>query len=210
MFQIDMVRKLEGVQTIDSVMSILGINKSKAIQTIYQLRKSGYVKTHKRSDQTRIYNISLKNKLKGVSYYEIINPNSPIKISPPNEYKIYGRTPSIEETIVFAIKTKSLRTILASLILFRKVTDWSELYHLSKTNRIERQVGALYDLTRLILKRSKRMPKRFMKNAQPKENYPFEYTIPGLQSKDFQKIENKWKIYLPFNKTDLEEYHDFN
>lgn len=210
MTRVDLVRRLEGVQTIDSVMSILNVTKSKAVQYIHQLRKCGYIKTHKRSDQTRIYNISLRNKLKGISYYEIINLNSPIKVSPPNDYKVYGREPSIEETIVFAIKTKSLRTILASLALFRKVTDWSELYHLSKPNRIERQVGALYDLTRLILKKVKHMPKRFIKNSHPKGDYPFEYTIPGLQSKDFQKIEKKWRVYLPFNKADLGEYHDFN
>ena len=104
-----------------------------------------------------------------------------------------------------AIKTKSLRTILASLALFKKISNWVELYNLAKENHIERQVGALYDLARQIMK-VRRMTNKFRRSALPKEEYKFECVIPELKSRDFTQIENVWKIYLPFNKKDLEEY----
>lgn len=210
MIPMQIVRNLEGTQTVESVMSLLNVSRPKAVYYIYMLRKEGYVKTRKRSDQTRIYNISFKNKLKGTSYYDLINLHSPIKISAPHLYNVYGKEPTIEETIVFAIKTKSIRVLIASLGLFRRIEDWQEVYHLSKQNRMERQVGALHDLARKIMKKVKRMPPRFRNNALPKEYYPFEYMVPDSKSKDFQNIEKVWKIYLPFNKEDLEEYFDLN
>lgn len=50
------------------------------------------------------------------------------------------------------------------------------------------------------------MKVRFRNNSLPKKENKFEYIIPKLKSKDFKKIEKLWKVYLPFNKEDLEEY----
>jgi len=200
-----LVKKLEGVQTIKSVMRILNIDKQKAVYYIHRLRKKRYVKTKRLSNNTRVYNIAFEHKLGGISYYEIINKYSPIKISIPKIYKVYGKKAIIEETLIFAVKTQNLRTILAALALFKKIEDWTTLYKLAKKNHIERQIGALYDLAKTVM-RIKKMPKRFRNNALPKEEYPFEYMIEGLNSKDFKKIETRWKIYLPFNKKDLEDY----
>ena len=200
-----LLKKLDGIQTIDSASNILKTSKDKVIYYLFRLRKEGYVKTKRLSNNKRVYNISFENKLKGTSYFEIINKHSPVKIATPIIYKIYGKEPSLEETLVYVIKTGSLRTILASLALFKKITNWSELYQLAKKNRIERQVGALYDLAKKIM-RVRRMPERFRNNALPSKEYNFEHTIPGLTSKDFKDIEEKWKIYLPFNKNDLSDY----
>ncbi|MBI2523591.1 hypothetical protein HYW19_04315 [Candidatus Woesearchaeota archaeon] len=200
-----LLKRLEGVQTIDSASNILKTNKPKTIYYLFRLRKEGYVKTKRLSDNKRVYSISFENKLKGTSYFEIINRYSPVKIATPITYKIYGKNPSLEETLVYSIKTGSLRTVLASLALFKKITNWSELYQLAKKNRIERQVGALYDLAKKIM-RVRRMHDRFRNNALPNKDYNFEYTIPGLMSKDFRYIEKTWKIYLPFNKNDLSDY----
>ncbi len=200
-----LLKKLEGIQTIKSIMSILNVTKQKAVYYIYRLRKKGYIKTKRLSNNMRVYNIAFEHKLGGTSYYEIINKYSPIKISSPEIYKVYGKKAIIEETLIFAIKTQNLRTILAALALFRKIEDWTILYQLAKNNRIERQVGALYDLARTVM-RIKKMPKIFRNNALPKEEFMFEYTINGLKSKDFKEIEARWKIYLPFNKKDLEDY----
>jgi len=201
----ELVQKLEGIQTIESVMDILKVNKQMAIYYIHRLRKEGYVKTKKQSNNIRVYSISLNNKLRGKSYYEIINLYSPIKISTPIIYNIYGKEISLEETLIYAIKTKSLRTILASLALFKKINDWKKLYHLAKENNVERQVGALYDLSHKIIK-VRRMNNKFRNNALPKEKDKFEYIIQGLKSNDFIDIEKKWKVYIPFNKKDLEGY----
>lgn len=201
----ELLLKLAGIQTIESVIDILKVNKKMAIYYLHRLRKEGYVKTRRQSNNRRVYNISLDNKLGGTSYYEIINQHSPIKISTPVIYRIYGKEPSLEETLIYAIKTKSLRTILASLALFKKISNWVELYNLAKDNHIERQVGALYDLARQVMK-VRRMSPKFRSGALPKEEYKFEYVVPELRSTDFMKIERTWKMYLPFNKKDLEEY----
>ena len=201
----ELLQKLVGIQTIESVMDILKINRKMTIYYLQRLRKEGYVKTRRQSNNRRVYNISLDNKLGGKSYYDIINSFSPIKISTPVIYRIYGKEPSLEETLIYAIKTKSLRTILASLALFKKINNWVELYHLAKENHIERQVGALYELARKMMK-VRKMSSKFINNSLPKKRYRFEYVIPGLKSRDFTEIENVWKIYLPFNKKDLEEY----
>ena len=201
----ELLQKLAGIQTAETVMDALNVDKKMAIYYLHRLRKEGYVKTRRQSNNRRVYTISVDNKLGGKSYYEVINESSPIKISTPITYRIYGKEPSREETIVYAIKTESLRTILASLALFKKIKDWVALYHLAKANHIERQVGALYDLAQKIMK-VRRMTRTFRKSALPKKWSHYAYVVPGLQSKDFTDVESRWKMYLPFNKKDLEDY----
>ncbi len=201
----ELIRKTEGVQTMSSIMALLKVNKKKATYLVYRLRKQGYVKTKRLKEGIRVYDIAFENKLKGFSYYEMINKISPIKISAPSIYRVYGKQPTYEEVLIFAIKTKSLRTILAALVLFKKIDNWTELYHLGKINHIERQIGALYDLTRKIV-RTRRMSKQFRNNALPKRKYPYAFLVDGIKSKDFKKIEKQWRIHIPFNKTDLRVY----
>ncbi len=201
----ELVKKLSGIQTIESVRDLLNVDKKMAVYYMHRLRKEGYVKTRRRSNNRRVYTVSLDNKLGGKSYYDIINRYSPIKIATPAVYRIYGKEPSLEETVVYAIKTKSVRTILASLALFKKINDWVALHKLAKENHVERQVGALYDLARMVMK-VRRMSATFRKSALPKKEYKWRYSIPELKSNDFREIEKKWKMYLPFNKKDLEEY----
>ena len=201
----ELLQKLAGIQTVESVIDILKVDKKMAVYYIHRLRKEGYVKTRRQSNNLRVYTISLENKLGGTSYYDVINQHSPIKISTPVVHRVYGKEVSLEETLVYAIKTKSLRTILASLALFKRISNWTELYALAKESHVERQVGALYDLARRVMK-VRRMTKRFRSSALPKEKHTFEYVIPGLKSRDFMETERIWKVYLPFNKRDLEGY----
>lgn len=201
----ELLKKLEGVHTVKSVMATLGIDRQKAVYYIYRLRKEGYVKTTRASDGTRIYAISFENKLGGTSYEELLNKISPVKIATRAIHRIYGKTPTPEEILVYAIKSMSLRTILAALALFKKDIDWDLLYRIAKMNHCERQIGALYDVARTIM-RVRRMSKRFRTLSLPKKEHAFRYTIPGLKSKDFNDIEILWKVYVPFNRDDLEAY----
>lgn len=200
-----LLKKLEGVHTLRSIVTNLNISPTKAIYYLHRLRKQGYVKTARMANGSRVYSISFENKFGGTSYEELLNKESPVKISTSATHLIYGKTPAPEEIIIHAIKTKSLRTILASLVFFRKPIDWENMYTLAKKNHCERQIGALYDVAKTTM-RIRHMQKRFRTLSLPKPEYTFQYTIPGLKSKDFGTIEERWKIYVPFNKKDLEAY----
>lgn len=203
------VKKIEGIQTIDSIMSILNINRQRAIYVIFKLRRGGYVRTQRMPDKKRVYHISFENVTSGKSYTEIINKYSPIKIATSETYKIYGRDITLEETLIFAVKSKKFRSILAALSLFRKICDWSLLYALAKDNKMQRQIGALYDLSKKIM-RTRRMDGRFRRHMLPSKEDEYQYIIPGLRSKHFQGIERRWKVYLPFNEDDLSGYMRLN
>ena len=206
---IELLNAIEGIQTIESIMITLQVDKKKAIYYVYKLRKEGYVKTRLASNKIRIYHIYKKNKLGGKSYFEVINQYSPIKLSESSFYKIYGREPSLEETLIFAIKTKKIRVIVASLSLFRKINNWTLLGKLAKENNLERSVGALYDLSRKIM-RTRRMSQQLRKSLLPSKNAKFTEIIPRFKSKDFMEIEKVWKIRIPLNKADLEDYKVFD
>ncbi len=200
-----LIEKLEGIHNIESIMLALKIKKSTAIKIISILRKNGYVKTKQTTKKKRIYYISRSNKIGGKSYYDIINTHSPIKLSESEVYKIYGREPSLEEVLIYAIKTKNLRVILAALYLFKRINNWSLLFDLAKKNKAERKVGILYDLSRKLM-RTRRMNKNFRKKSLPDKNDKSIYIIEGLQSKDYKELQKIWKVYLPFNLSDLEDY----
>ncbi len=203
----DLLRKIGGIQTVKSVMSRLNIDKSKAIYLIYRLRKEGYVVTKQASDKSRIYSISRENIMGGQSYTDILNKYSPIKITSSEVYKIYGREISIEETIIYAIKTHKFRYILSSLALFRKIKDWVEMYRLAKKNNLVREFGALYSLVEFTVPKTKKINTVFLRFGLPSKDDRFIYIIPNISSRDYANIEKKWKIYLPFNKMDLMEYN---
>jgi len=203
----ELVEKIKGINTIEMVMDTLNVSRQQAIYYVHRLRKKNYVKTKKLSNNKRVYSISFENKLGGTSYYEIINKYSPIKIATPIIYKIHGQEITPEETLVYAITTKSVRTILASLILYRKITNWNKLYKIAKRKNCIKEIGALYDVTRKII-RVKRMSGRFVVNALPRKNEHYRYIIEKFQSNDFKEIEKKWKVYIPFNKIDFEDYKD--
>ena len=125
----DIEKMLEGSHTLDSIIRILnenGINtdKKRSIYILHRLRKKGYVKTKYLSNKKRVYNISFENSLNGISYTEIINKFAPLGIYGPEDYIIYGREPSLEETLIYAIKTRSIRTLTACLGLFKKINKF--------------------------------------------------------------------------------------
>ncbi|HIH18228.1 MAG TPA: hypothetical protein HA282_02090 [Nanoarchaeota archaeon] len=202
----ELVNKIKGIQTLESIKSALNVDRARAIYLVYRLKRKGYVKTQYTSDKKRVYHISPENVLGGTSYVDIINKYSPIKLSSSEVHKIHGRVPSIEETLVYSVKTRKIRYILAALVLYRKVKNWSELYRLAKENNLVREIGALYDVARKKVGKVRRMEKRFINHALPKEDESYRFVIQHLQSKDFQNIENRWRVHVPFNENDLEDY----
>jgi len=203
---LELAQKLKGLNTIKMIESALNVDRTKAIYIVYKLRKKGFVETEYQSDKTRVYHISPQNALGGTSYIDIINKYSPLKLLATEIHRIYGREPSIEETLVYAIGRRSVRYITASLALFRKVKNWSELYKRAKEKNLVREVVALYDISRLVVPKVRRMPQRFKTFATPKKSNKYKYIINGFDSIDFKNIEQKWKVYIPLNLSDLTDY----
>ena len=205
-----LAESLQGFYTLDTLTDRLKIDRSKAIYVIHRLRKLGFVKTTYGAGNKRLYYISLRNKLKGISYTEKINGASPSAsyalVISPNEYYVHQREPSYEEALIYAIKQRDVRYLIASLILFRKISDWSLLYQLAKKEDLVREVAALYEISRIIIRKVKRMPKRFINLAKKMKTNHFDYIVKGISSDDFKDIEKKWKVYIPLNRADLEEY----
>ena len=200
---------LQGFYNLEDFADRLKVDKPRAIYVIHRLRKLGFVKTIYGSKNKRLYNISLRNKQKGVSYTDKINEatsNPGIQIMSSNPYYVYGRVISYEEALIYAIKQKDIRYIIASLALFRKIKDWSLLYKLAKKENLTKEVVALYEISRKVIKKVRRMPKRFLNLTKKKKLNNFNYIVKGISSDDFKETERKWKIYIPLNYSDLEEY----
>ena len=205
----NIIKAIEGTRTIEDIQEKLMIDRTKAIYLLHRLRKLGYIKTKYLPNRKRIYSISLLNQQEGVSQLEAFNenmPNASLRINDDEDYFIHGRKLKAEDGLIYALKKNKVRYIISSLFLFRKIEDWPYLYKLAKKENLTRQISALYDLARLFIKKVKKMPKRFKSLTAPKKNGKYISIINGFSSTDFKDIEKKWKVYLPLNRVDLEEY----
>ncbi len=200
-----MAKKLKGLQTIHSICTILGVEKRTAANYISILRKAGYLSgTTRGNKKIRLYEISgytTPPKKGHIGLYDFINNHSNLKLSKPYEHVIYDSEMTAEKAIIESIKTQDFRVILASMPLFRFVSNWPELYSLAKKNNLQKSVGALYDLARKYTK-VRRMDNRIRSRLLQFRN-PEKYIIPNMRSKNFIEIEKLWKIYLPFNHQDM-------
>lgn len=207
---LELAKKLEGLQTVSSISKRLGIKRRTVINYVSKLRKNGFLKNHSGGRKIRFYIIDpLKRKEIGYpGIYEIINKNSRIGLVTNVKYMVHGRSLSIEEVIVEAIKTNDYRIILASLDLFRKIKNWSNLKKIAVKNKIGRKIGALYDVSKKFI-RVRRMDFRTRK-ALLNSKIDNKYIIKNLKGKlgDFKDVEKVWKVYVPFNKADLMRYKE--
>src|SRR3989338_9462274 len=194
---------IEGTRTIDDVREKLKIDRSKAIYLLHRLRRLGYIRTTYLPNKKRIYSISLLNKQNGISYLDSFNknmPNASLKISDDKDYFVHGRRLKAEDELLYALKKRTIRYILSSLFLFRKIEDWSYLYNLAKKENLARQISALYDVARIFIKKVRKMPKRFRRLTTPQKNESYVSIVNGFHSNDFKNIEKKWKVYIPLNR----------
>lgn len=199
--------ELNGIYTLELVKSKLNVDSKKAIYLISRLRKKGYVKTRQNPDNKRVYYISKKVARPSYSFIDILNENSPQKLNYYDDYIVHNKKPTLEEVLLYAIKSKDIRKIISCIGLFKKINNWPLLYNLSKKENLQRQVGALYDVARTILK-TRKMTKRFRNLSLPKKTDKFEHIKDKYNSKHYQEIEKKWKVYIPLNIADLEDYRN--
>ena len=204
----ELAKKLEGLQTVDSIAKILDVSRRTAINYAWMLRKKGFAETMYGKRKIRMYSISPLKAFKAgyAGFYEFLNNNSKIKVYAPYMHRIYDHKLNAEEAIVRAIKTGDFRVVLSSLALFNKVKDWQYLSQLARKENIGRKVGALYDAARTIIK-TKKMDERTRK-ALLKSKTEDKFIIKNARTKDLTNIEKTWNVYLPFNKADLEAYKE--
>ena len=208
MKSIETAKKLEGINTLKMVMKELNVRKSTAIKMLSLLRKEGFVETSGGGKKPRLYKIS-PIRIAGKEHlglYDIINKYSKIKLFKPFEHKVMDRKLSIEEAIPMAVKEGNFRLVLASLGLFNFVKNWSKLCFYSKKYNVARKLGALYDVTRTIMK-TRKMDNRTRK-ALLKGKDKNKFIIKPHKAKDFKEIGKKWKVYIPFNRADLMRYKE--
>lgn len=196
--------KLAGLQTAESAARVLNIKRRTMITYIYKLRKLGLVETTRGARKKRLYKIyAMKPPEKGVGLYAFISKNSKVKVIPRQEVYVHNKL-STENAIVKAIDSRDFRLILAALGLFSKVICWHDLNKLAKKTHAQRKVGALYELAKKIM-RVRHIDKRTLNSLRTGKDSE-RHIIPNLKSKDFKSLEKRWKIYIPFNLKDLEEY----
>ena len=66
--------------------------------------------------------------------------------------------------------------------------------------------GIAAQLRHLDIVKTRKMTKRFRNLSLPQKKDKFQYIIKGLKSNDFSNIEKIWKVHIPLNKKDLEDY----
>ncbi len=205
---IQLAKRLEGLQTVDSIAKNLDIGRRTAINYIWKLKKNGFAETIYGKRKIRMYRISpikpVKTGYPGL--YEFLNQNSKIKIYAPYINRIYDHKPNAEEMIVKAVQTGDFRTVLSALNLFNKIKDWTLLSKLAKKTNVGRKIGALYDAARTII-RVKKMDER-TRSSLLKSKIDSKFIVINARTKDLNQIEKIWKVYLPFNKADLEAYKE--
>lgn len=197
----ELLERLEGMHTVETVAEVLKINKQSALNLLSQLRREEHVTIFAGGGRRkRIYKISMRKQRKRVlGMFDVINKYSPhMKINPWYDHQVHGKY-TVEDALIDAIETKSFRVILTSLHLFKHVTDWPRLYAAAKQKGIWQKVGALYDVARMFMK-VRRMPERY-------KTYHHQHwmQLTQLKKKNFPDIANIWKVYISFNKYDVGE-----
>ena len=206
---IEVAKKLEGVNTLEMARKKLNVRKSTAIKIISLLRKEGFVETSGGGKKPRLYKISpirLTAKER-MGLYDIINKYSKVKLFEPFKHKVMDRKLSVEEAIPMAIKERNFRITLASLGLFKFVKDWAKLNYFAKKYNVTKELGALYDIARICMKTGK-MDERTRKSLLKMKTRKL-FIIKHAKSKDFKDVEKIWKVYIPFNRADLERYKEW-
>ncbi len=202
MKQAELLQKLKGVHTVKTAMDVLGRDRQATIAAIHRLRTAGYVRTERARGGMRVYRIRT-TKWYGASYARILSHNSPFALGEWDDYVVHGRQPCPEEIAAFAAASGNIRTITASVFLYRRIRDWKLLYRLAKERGIVRPVGALYDISRTVT-RVPRMDGRIRNRMLPRPGVRYQDLVPGFRSRSFQAIEERWMVHLPLNRADLE------
>ncbi len=200
MNQEKLLKTLEGLHTIETVMEALNLKRQSAINIISKLKKEGYVTTSG-GPRKHLYKITpYKQRPRRDGMFDLLNRyNKNFRLSPWYDHQVHGRY-RVEDAILDAIDTKSFRAILATLRLFNHIKDWPYLYREAKKRESWQKVGALCDVGRAHFKMG-RMPKHYSAPHTKEWNQMTRLNDRG----NFPPIAKKWKVFIPFNEHDVME-----
>jgi hypothetical protein len=150
-----------GKYTVEVLTKEYNLARQSAINLISKLKKQGLAESSGGGKQKRIYTIHEIPKKKTNGFYNIVNKYSPEKLQPKFEHYTTGKY-TVENAIIDGIKIGDLRTLEATMYLFRHVTNWKKLFELAKKEKLEKAVVTLYNKARQIIK-CRRMPDRYLK-----------------------------------------------
>ena len=147
---LELLKKLEGLKTIDSICENLNISRQSAINLMSRLKKQGHVKSMGGGRRIRLYNITVtKQWPRSLGMFDMINRHARHKVLEWYDHQVHGKY-TVEDAIIDAIEKRSYRLLRATVFSFNHVTDWPRLYRLANDKNLWQHVGALYDVARRI------------------------------------------------------------
>ncbi|HLD87018.1 MAG TPA: hypothetical protein VJB12_03055 [Candidatus Nanoarchaeia archaeon] len=196
----DTARKLEGLHTIETAMEALGMTRQSAINFLSRLKKEGFMST-RQGPKKRLYRITpYRQRPRYEGMFDILNKYNPtFQLSPWYDHQVHGKY-GVEDAILDAIDTHSFRAILATLRLFGRITDWPYLYREAKRRGSWQKVGALHEVARMNF-RMRPMPRYYGPPAVSSWRQMTQLKDRG----NFPDVQQKWKIFIPFNKKDIDQ-----
>lgn len=194
-----MLVRIRGLHTVDSLAKTLNMSRQSALNLVSRLKKEGYIETSGGGRQKRFYKITTtRQRPRQEGLFDIINRHSPMKVVPLYEHQVHGRY-SEEDALIDALETKNFRVILAGLRLFGHIKNWKKLYELALKKESWPKVYALYELSKQFI-RVRKMPAKYRHCRAAGW-----MAVTQLKTKNFPELSEKYKVYIPFSRKDMEE-----
>ena len=148
-----------GKYTLETFAKHRGLKRQSALNLLSKLKKQGLLQVAGGGRQKRIYTISDTPGEPTNGFYDIVNKYSPEKLIPKFRHHVVGRY-TIEHAIVDGIQIGDIRTLEATMHLFRHISSWKRLFDLARKRGVEKELHALYTAARKRVK-CKAVPRRY-------------------------------------------------
>lgn len=149
----------EGKYTVETFAKEQGLTRQSALNLLSKLKRQGFVTVSGGGRQKRVYTLTRTRQQETNGFYDVVNKYSPDKLVPKFKHVVIGRY-TLEHALIDGIRIGDVRTLHATMHLFRHVTSWKRLFDLAKKHHVVERVHQLYAEARQTTK-CKTMPKRY-------------------------------------------------
>lgn len=149
----------EGKYTVETFAREMGLTRQSALNLLSRLKREGFVSVSGGGRQKRLYTVRRARQQKTNGFYDVVNRYSPEKLVPRFIHRVVGRY-TVEHAIIDGIRIGDVRTLEATMHLFRHLTDWKLLFDLARKRHLTTEVHHLYVKARKKT-RCKAMPRRY-------------------------------------------------